>query len=84
MKFERLTELLDEIASAADGGIEAMRNATLSEGFRLLAFLQDEQKNGCAPILSGGFLQTACFMSFFPPLQNAIRRWTAPLQSPST
>ena len=40
---ERLTELLDEIASAADGGIEAMRNATLSEGFRLLAFLQDEQ-----------------------------------------
>lgn len=56
MKFERLTELLDEIASAADGGIEAMRNATLSEGFRLLAFFQDEQKNGSlAPQLSQRF-----------------------------
>ena len=56
MKFERLTELLDEIASAADGGIDAMRISSLCDGFRLVAFLQDEQKIGSlAPQLSQRF-----------------------------
>lgn len=56
MKFERLTELLDAIVSAEDGGIKVMHEASLSESFRLLSFLQNEQKNGSlAPQLSQRF-----------------------------
>lgn len=46
MKFERLNELVEAIASAPDDGISVVMQATTREAFRLLAFLQSEQNAG--------------------------------------